>query len=208
MTKIKQYYSLLSKQGSYHEEEMTSLLSKLLSSKKYHHVLRVRDKAVSLAKQFQLSQEEITLVKQAALLHDLAKGMSNDELLCYATKNHIDLKGVLSPIYHAVVGAWMVKQFFSIQDSRVLEAIYYHTTGSFHFFNNKVGAILFLADYLEPGRNFHRKHIEEYIPYDLLLALREVIKDKISFVIKKNRIIDRESISFYHSILEMEEIKP
>ena len=201
MTKINQYKDILSKNMSYKPKSLISLLQELLTEKRYHHVLRVRDKVLELGHAFELSEEELIQVEKVALFHDLAKGMDNDELLIYAKEYKIDLGKVPPPIYHAIVGAWMMKYFFDIEDVSLLDAVYYHTTGSEKLLDNKIGLILFLADYLEPGRAFEKSHIEKHIPKDMLRAVREIVKGKIIFVIKRNRIIDRESIAFYHSLL-------
>ena len=96
----------------------------------------------------------------------------------------------------------MVSHFFNIHDKDIVEAIYYHTTGSINFVANKIGAILFLADYIEPGRLHKIDHIQQFIPQDLNKALREVVKGKMCHIIHQNKAIDNHSISFYHSLLQ------
>ena len=44
------------------------------------------------------------------------------------------------------------KQEFSISDNEVLEAIRVHTTGKVHM--SKLDKVIFLADYIEPNRDF------------------------------------------------------
>ncbi|MDK2817901.1 MAG: bis(5'-nucleosyl)-tetraphosphatase (symmetrical) YqeK [Spirochaetota bacterium] len=202
MTKIQQYQQLLIPNMVYSPELLITLLEQVLSEKRYAHVIRVLNTAKILANKFQVSKKEQDQIIQAVLFHDLAKGMKDEELFEYAEIYSIYLGDVPAPIYHAIVGAWMMEYFFDINDKKVLEAVYYHTTGYINFLTNQIGAILFIADYLEPARSFEKLHIEIHIPSNIKLALLEIVKDKISYVIQRNRVIDCKSVTFYHGLLK------
>ena len=200
MSKIEQYQQLLSPNISYSLQAITLLSKQLLPQKRYDHVLRVLDTALILSDQFDIAdKDKITI---AAIFHDFAKGMTSDELAEYALIYNIDLGKAIPSAYHAIVGAWMVPHFFNIHDKDIIEAIYYHTTGSTHFLTNNIGAILFLADYIEPGRPQKIDHVQQFIPQNLHRALREVVKSKICHTIHQNKEIDNHSIEFYHSLLQ------
>lgn len=199
MSKIEQYQELLSSNMIYSQQAITLLSKQLLPQKRYNHVLRVLDTALILAEQFDITdKDKITI---ATIFHDFAKGMTSDELVEYALIYNIDLGKAIPSAYHAIVGAWMVPHFFNIHDENIIEAIYYHTTGSINFVTNKIGAILFLADYIEPGRPQKTDHIQQFIPQNLNRALREVVKGKICHIIHQNKEIDNYSMDFYHSLL-------
>ena len=202
MSKIEQYQQLLSPNMSYSLQGITLLSKQLLPQKRYDHVLRVLDTALILADQFNIvDKDKITI---AAIFHDFAKGMTSDELAEYALTYNINLGETIPSAYHAIVGSWMVSHFFNIHDKDIIEAIYYHTTGSTKFLTNEIGAILFLADYIEPGRLQTIDHIQEYIPQNLNKALREVVKSKICHIIHQNKEIDEQSLEFYHRLLQEE----
>lgn len=55
-------------------KEIENNLSKMLKKTRYEHVLRVRDKAIELAK---LYNQDVTKIELAALLHDCAKQRRN-----------------------------------------------------------------------------------------------------------------------------------
>ena len=59
----------------YNYEEMLKELKKQINESRYNHVLRVRDKAIYLAKIYNAPIEQ---VETAALLHDIAKNFDND----------------------------------------------------------------------------------------------------------------------------------
>ena len=200
MSKIEQYQQLLSPNMSYSLQGITLLSKQLLPQKRYDHVLRVLDKSLILADQFNITdKDKITI---AAIFHDFAKGMTCDELVEYALIYNIDLGETIPSAYHGIVGSWMLSYFFDIHDKDIKEAIFYHTTGSTNFLTNKIGAILFLADYIEPGRPQKTDHVQQFIPQNLNRALREVAKSKICHTINRNKEIDTLSIDFYHRLLQ------
>ena len=200
MSKIEQYQQLLSTDMIYSQQAITNLLKQVLPQKRYKHVLRVLDTALILAKKFDIvDKDKITI---AAIFHDFAKGMTSDELAQYALMYNIDLGDSIPSAYHAIIGSWMASHFFNIQDKDIIQAIYYHTTGSTNFLTNKIGAILFLADYIEPGRTHKIDHIQQFIPQNLNRALREVVKSKICRTIHQDKKIDDHSINFYHHLLQ------
>ncbi len=202
MKKVYDYQLVLPDPVGYDEDLITHLLSELLDEERYGHVMRVLDTAKDLSEKFQCSDKEKQKIIKAVLFHDLAKGMTEKALREYAHSYRISLTGVQPPIYHAVVGEWMAQYFFDVHDQEILDAIRYHTTGSAKFMTNRIGAILFLADYLEPGRELDCSHIEEHIPSNMIFSLREVAKDKIVSVIQRDRVLDQESIDFYHALIQ------
>ncbi len=202
MDKVFQYQQALSRNMDYSDELIIEMLGSLLDKKRFDHVMRVLDTAMSIADQIALSDEHKSRIKTAVLMHDFAKGMSPRELQEYAYCNRISLMNNPEPVYHAVVGAWMAEAFFGIEDRDILDAVKYHTTGSIKFLANPVGAVLFLADYLEPGREIECSHIRENLPNDIRQGLKEVVKDKIISVVQRDKVLDQESISFYHALVQ------
>ncbi|MGL4677515.1 MAG: bis(5'-nucleosyl)-tetraphosphatase (symmetrical) YqeK [Brevinema sp.] len=201
MNKITQYQTIFSQRMEYSAERLLEILVQVLNEKRYQHVIRVLETSYRLMAQFFGDSIESVRITKAVLFHDLAKGMTPQELTKYASLYGISLSGVLAPVYHAVVGAWIASYYFGIEDQEILDAIYYHTTGSDKFLNNPIGAILYLADYLEPGRAGDYTHIRQI--EDLNLSMRAVIKDKICYVIQQNKILDQESLSFYHTLIHL-----
>lgn len=200
MSRKEHYQKLLSK-TPYTEEHILALLPQLLPQKRMEHVLRVLDTAMRLAKLYTLSPYAIIQLRTAVLFHDFAKGMSQFELREYANQYSINLGASSSAAYHAIVGAWMGEYFFSIQDKEILDAVAYHTSGHKSLLNNKIAALLYLADYIEPGRKIDATQVEAFIPHDLEGALLAVVKGKICHVISKEQILDQLSFSFYQRLV-------
>ena len=67
-------------------EEIKNELRNILSEKRYLHSIGVMEKAIELAKIFGEDEEKAGYV---GLVHDIAKEMTEEELLEYANKNNI-----------------------------------------------------------------------------------------------------------------------
>ncbi|WP_279401525.1 bis(5'-nucleosyl)-tetraphosphatase (symmetrical) YqeK [Piscibacillus salipiscarius] len=88
-------------------------------------------------------------------------------------------------LWHGPVGSKMANKLFLIQDQDILGAIRYHTTG--HQLMSLVEKIVFLADYIEPGRNFPVVHLaRELSEKDLDQACHYALENSIQFLISKN----------------------
>ncbi|MGL4388319.1 MAG: bis(5'-nucleosyl)-tetraphosphatase (symmetrical) YqeK, partial [Brevinema sp.] len=197
---MQEYQDYLSQDLIFSPYIVLDLQKKLLSEKRYEHVCRVREKAQAIVTRASLSPELTQKIDIAVLMHDFAKGMSSDELLEYAHIHQISLNNIAPPIYHAIVGAWMAHKFFDISDQKILDAITHHTTGHSLFIDNMIGTVLFLADYLEPGRKSDRSYIDQLIPNQLIKAMYQIVKEKMISVIDRDRELSEESIVFYESL--------
>ena len=102
---------------------------------RYEHTLGVVRTSEILAEKYHVLLESAQV---AALLHDIAKYLPNNEL------NYSPL------VWHAPVGAIVAQKSYGIIDQDVLNAIKYHTTGRPAM--STLEKIIFLADYIEPGR--------------------------------------------------------
>lgn len=95
-----------------------------------------------------------------------------------AHKLEKDLLYYGNEILHAFVGAYYVEKELGVSDEDVLNAIKYHTTGRADM--TTIEKIVFLADYIEPGRTFHgveevRRTAENSLDQACFLALRNTI---------------------------------
>lgn len=119
----------------------------LQTPKRYAHTLRVLETAAQMARRF---KADIQITGLTAALHDCAKDISEALIPIYG-----DRIGdfILYPeIYHAPLGALYAEDVLKIRDIRVLNGIFYHCTGRPAM--PKEEKIVYLADALEPGRNY------------------------------------------------------
>ncbi|MCH8937909.1 MAG: 2-amino-4-hydroxy-6-hydroxymethyldihydropteridine diphosphokinase [Gemmatimonadetes bacterium] len=86
---------------------------------------------------------------RAAFLHDALRDAPEDELARLA-----DRKWDVPGLYHGPAAARLAEEHGET-DTGVLDAVRYHSVGYARW--DDVGRMLYLADYLEPGRSFKRK---------------------------------------------------
>ncbi len=129
------------------------IVSQRLDAHRMRHTLGVEWTAFQLAKLHGVEEEKAS---QAAILHDYAKGESDQTLLLEARllpKGSVTAYEIRHPqMLHGPVSALWAQQQFDIRDPAVLEAITYHTTGRVGM--GKLTQIIYLADKIEPHRNY------------------------------------------------------
>lgn len=130
------------------ELELKALAKEKLDPKRYAHVLRVVSTSAELAERFGADEEA---AKTAAYLHDIAKNLSDEELEHILQEaGEADYLLHSPSVWHAPAGAFLAKTLYNTADPEILAAIKYHTTGRPAM--GLTEAIVFLADYIEPGR--------------------------------------------------------
>ncbi|MCV3295709.1 bis(5'-nucleosyl)-tetraphosphatase (symmetrical) YqeK [Oenococcus kitaharae] len=122
-----------------------------LSRERFEHVVRTGEYAVHLA---ELNHYDIEKARIGGLIHDYAKERTADDFLAEIDKKHLDpdLKNWNSAIWHGVVGAEFAKDELGIEDEELLNSMRRHTTADVNM--TMLDKIVFMADFLELGRNF------------------------------------------------------
>ena len=170
--------------------DLEAKISEKLSDYRYQHVLRVRDYAVKLAK---ANDVDVDKAEVAALVHDYAKERSDNDFLKVIETQHMDpdLINWGNYVWHGIVGAEMIRNELGIVDEDILTAVRQHTTGAGASMN-KLSQVIFMADYLELGRDF--KGVEEArtitdqslaqgIKYQIVHTLARLIHKKHQFIL-------------------------
>lgn len=127
-------------------------LEQQLKKSRYEHTLRVRDMAIKIGT---ASQLDIEKVEVAALFHDLAKNLSNQELLDYIETHSVEVDNLVKRnlfLAHGMIAADIAKRDYHIHDDDILEAIAYHTIGKEGL--GPIAKVIYVADYVEPERSF------------------------------------------------------
>lgn len=162
-------------------DNIKSKLKKEISLERYEHTLRVCDVALEMAELYDYKDEK--KLKQGALLHDCAKYPNKEKLIAkaieYKLEDHNYFENNIQ-LLHGPLGVHVAMLEYGIQDKEVLNAIKYHTTGRKNM--TLLEKIIFLADYIEPKRDF--KGLEEVrdliyskkIDEAMYLALNQNIK--------------------------------
>ncbi|HYT70471.1 MAG TPA: HD domain-containing protein [Gemmatimonadales bacterium] len=88
------------------------------------------------------------------------------------------------------------------RDQGVLEAVRYHSLGYAGW--DDVGKMLYLADYLEPGRKFDRelrRELATRVPGERDRVLREVAERRIGRVLPSGWPLARETVDFWNALV-------
>lgn len=186
-------------------EKIKNVLQKRLTKKRYLHSLGVQKTAIELAKVYNVSQKKASI---AGLAHDCAKDFDDDMLLNYATQFDILIDGVSKhqiQLLHGFVGAELAKREFGIEDDEILNAIRFHTTGKENM--TTIEKIIYLADYIEPNRNFKGiDKIRKVALSSLDKATLMAFDNTINYVILKGELLHPNTIFARNFLLLQTEV--
>lgn len=148
-------YSLIIKKGWYEAlPELGWLRQKayaMLSSERLAHVAGCESEAVLLARRW---GEDPETAATAGILHDITKKLSHEQQLLLCEKYGIILDKAersMPSLLHARTGAALAVELFGVSEE-ICRAIRFHTTGRPDM--SLLEKIIYLADYIEPTRDF------------------------------------------------------
>lgn len=122
-----------------------------LKHKRIPHVLGTEQEAIRLAERYGADVEK---ARRAALLHDCTKKLDMPQQLELCRRFAIPLDALEQKalkLLHAKTGAAIAREYFGA-DEEIYQAILWHTTGRPGM--SLLEKILYLADYIEPSRDF------------------------------------------------------
>ncbi|TYQ15933.1 UNVERIFIED_CONTAM: putative HD superfamily hydrolase involved in NAD metabolism [Acetivibrio alkalicellulosi] len=182
-------------------EEIKLKLKECISEKRYIHSLNVMDTAIELALRYGQDEEKAAI---AGLLHDCAKDIGIDEIFTICEKHKLNVNEVemLQPkLLHGPVGAVVAMEEFNVHDEDILNAIRYHTLGRENM--TILEKIVFIADYIEPGRDFIGiEEVREIAFEDLDKTMIISIDNIISHIIAKGVLIHPIAIDTRNDIIK------
>jgi predicted HD superfamily hydrolase involved in NAD metabolism len=168
-------------------ELLQQATKKVLTPARWEHTLRVVDTALQLAHHEEVDPQKAEI---AATLHDYCKFWSTDELITWIKQYHLplDLLDYNPELWHAPVGAEVAHLHFGISDEDILHAIRYHTSARPQM--SQLEKIIYLADYIEPGRHFPGvEEVRKLANIDLEKALLQAIDAVIISLIERRQKI-------------------
>ena len=132
-------------------EELERVVISLLNPNRVAHVLGCRDTAVELAKHWGADENDAA---RAGILHDITKAIDGplQLTLCDAYGKILsDFSKRYPKTLHALTGSLVAQRIFG-ENEAVVSAIEHHTTGKANM--NLLEKIIYVADYMEPNRDF------------------------------------------------------
>lgn len=188
------------------EEKIMNYLKQNLSEGRLKHSVEVSRTAEALAGQYGSDTEKAGL---AGLVHDCARYKSREELVQYIAEEGIMLDEAalcIKELLHGPAAVHICKKEFGIYDGEVLSAVMYHTTGKENM--TKLEKIIFLADFIEPGRVFDGvEELRRLALENLDEALLAAFDSSIKYIISKRGHIHKTTVAARNYLLQSMELQ-
>lgn len=169
-------------------------LKDMLSERRYLHSVAVMETAVLLAQRYRADVEKTAL---AALLHDCGRSIPLEDVVTSAIDFDIqpdEIERRHPILLHAKVGAVLAQTEFGVTDADVIHAIQRHTVGGENL--TKIAKILYLADMIEPGRDFEGvASLRQLAAQHLDAALLAAYEKSISFVLNRRMLLHPDTVA-------------
>lgn len=178
-------------------QELVDKLDQALTADRFHHVLRVEQTAIKLAKQYQVNVEKASI---AGLCHDYAKQRPDKDFIRVIKDDGLDpdLLNWGNAIWHGIVGAEMVKHELGIWDEDILNAIRHHTTGAPVM--SKLEQVIYMADYIEPQRSFEEaEKARQLTAKSLTLGVAYQTEQTLAFLVHRDLPVYPATILTYNA---------
>jgi HD superfamily phosphohydrolase YqeK len=160
------------------------------------HVERVAALVASWAQGWRTPEAERSRWLRAVYLHDALRDAPVSRL-----KELSPLDWGVAALLHGPAAAEEARRRGEADDG-VLTAVRYHTVGWAEW--DRVGQVLYLADYLEPGRPFAREEravLAAAVPGDLAGTLRAVVRSRITWVLGQGWHLHKETVDFWNALV-------
>lgn len=163
-------------------DEIYKVLEERLTPRRLKHSVGVAQTSQRLAELYGYDTHKAYV---AGLVHDYAKDLKYDEMICQAKTlgvflDDMTLKSVA--LIHGPVGAEMAKRDFTITDEEMVSSIHFHTTAKADM--TLLEKIIYLSDFIEPNRNYPGVNkLRELALIDLDEALLLALSNTINYVV-------------------------
>ncbi len=172
-------------------DQLEDVVISLLNPNRIAHVLGCRDTAVELAKHW---GADVTDAARAGILHDITKAIDGplQLTLCDAYGKVLsDFSKRYPKTLHALTGSLVAERIFG-ENPAVVSAIQHHTTGKADM--NLLEKIIYVADYMEPNRNFPGvEKLRQLAFEDIDAALKLGLEMTLEHLNRQGAEVSRES---------------
>lgn len=175
-------------------------LKKILTPKRFKHTINVVEAADKLARTFGCDRDQ---AKLAALLHDCAKNLTDEQQLKCAKQHQLKIDRVSQndpQLLHGPVGSVLAGERYGIRDPAIQNAIDCHTTGCKNM--STLDKIIYLADYIEKDRSFPGVNlIRQMAETDLDGATIMALTNSICHVAQTGALIHKRTIDARNDLI-------
>lgn len=185
--------------------QILSVLNEKMKPERFEHTIGVMYTAANLSYAYGYDADKAMM---AAALHDCAKRAGLNDYIKECKSHNIAIREAAykSPhLLHADLGEYLARTEFGIEDQEILHAIRVHTTGCPNM--NLLEKILYVSDYIEPGRTPFdgieeiRKAAYEDLDYAVYLETKNVIE----YISERGFTMDPLTLETYNFYKKAEE---
>jgi 2-amino-4-hydroxy-6-hydroxymethyldihydropteridine diphosphokinase len=167
----------------------------IVSDKRRAHIGRVVALLEQWAAAMELPKDEATRWTAAGLLHDALRDAPEEMLRALSGDGTSPVE-----LLHGPAAAVRAEQEGERRRD-VLDAVRYHTIGSPAW--ERTGRALYLADFLEPGRNFlvsERQFLATQVPKDFDAAFKQGVRLRIEYSLSQGGELFPETVSLWNAV--------
>ena len=188
-------------------DSINNKIKEMLPQRRYKHSLNVSNCAIKLSEIYNCDKDKAYL---SGIIHDCAKYLSTEEVQYYVDKYKIKLDCLEKEnlaLSHSVIGSYIAKYEFKIEDEDIIDAVKYHTTGKENM--TLLEKIIYMADLIEEDRNFPSVNLLRELTYsgNLDEALLISFNNTIKFVIENKQLIHPRTIEARNYLMQQKSLK-
>lgn len=181
-------------------DQMKEKLHSSLTPKRYAHSIGTMETAVKLA---ELNGSDVEAARITGLLHDCARDIRGPAILEACSRYGIpvdELTRKAPDLLHGLLGAALAREFYGITRPDMLHAIQVHTTGCRQM--SLLDKIIFIADYVEPGRKFPGvEEIRNTAFSNLDLSLKMALDRTIVYVLEGGGLLHPDTVKARNGLI-------
>ena len=167
----------------------------IMTTKRREHVSRVVALLAQWAVALHLDDVEASAWRDAGAWHDALRDCDEPTLR--------EVTGDLERPFGMLHGPAAAIRLSADGERRtdVLEAIQWHTIGQVQW--TRTGRALYMADFLEPGRNFmqtDRRFLAERVPEAFDEVFRQVVRVRIEWALREGKGLAPETVSLWNAV--------
>ncbi len=162
------------------------------------HMARVSALLSEWAEVAHLPSEERTRWASLGYLHDALRDADPTTLRALVPE---ELDTLPDGLLHGPAAAERLRGE-GVDDEELLDAVAYHTLGHAAF--GRMGRALYLADFLEPGRDFRngwRAELRARVPADPDGVTLEVAAARIDHLVERRLVLRSETVGFWNALV-------
>jgi HD superfamily phosphohydrolase YqeK len=159
------------------------------------HIDRVAALIGRWAAEMRIDDDEARAWRDAACWHDALRDASEADLRAV-----VPHASYAAPLLHGPAAAARLAAGGERRQD-VLDAVRYHTVGCARW--DRTGRALYMADYLEPGREFgraERAFLARQVPRDFDGVFRQVVRERLEWALREGNVINAETVELWNSV--------